>query len=579
MTRVSVVVPTRNRAAFLPRLLAALGRQTYDDFEVVIVDDASTDNTWEILQSWCGVNRRAFRKDSAGGSYAARNRGWIEADGSLIAFTDDDCLPEPGWLSALVARVTEPEVVGVQGRTLARPGEVTPFTHQIEQTHGGPPYRTCNVLYRRSELERQFGFEDQLRWYADNIFGLRARASGSIVFSPEAVVLHPPRPREWRTRSQWLQRFEADAIHRRELQRLGVEPTLVQGKVLPLILWIARPIVKQSLTHLQYAIRYPRRYLRGLAPMAREKGEMLLALRDYWRQERPDTGDARSGRLPILSATPEVSVVIVTKSRPQFLSDALRAISRGTWPAYEVLVVDNGRGEAAPVAARFGARYMAAEGMTLGAARQRGVDASTREIVAFTDDDCLPERDWLAAIVGAFKRHPDWYGVQGRTNGERGPIGAHAVSVQSPNALFHTCNIAYRREALGEAGGFDPGFVGWFEDTALGARVLMHGTIGWEPRAQVLHGAVPHRVLDEDAWRQLLCDERRLATRYPDFYHRTRGPSFLVAVVLRWTIGSPAKALIRELPRMHTNPRAYARLALTLLRERISLLRALRDFV
>lgn len=579
MTRVSVVVPTRNRATFLPRLLAALDRQTYDDFEVIIVDDASTDKTWEILQSWCGDRRRAFRKDSAGGSYAARNRGWSEANGSLIAFTDDDCLPEPGWVNALVAHVTEPEVVGVQGRTLARPGEVTPFTHQIEQTHGGPPYRTCNMLYRRSEFVRQGGFEDQLRWYADNIFGLRARAAGTIVFAPEAVVLHPPRPREWRTRSQWLQRFEADAIHRRELQRLGVEPALVQAKGLPLILWIARPIVKQSLAHLRYAIRHPKRYLRGLVPMAREKGDMMLALRDYWVQEGLDTGDVRGGQLCAFPDTPEVSVVIVTRNRPEYLSDALRAISKGTWSAHEVLVVDNGHGEAAPVAARLGARYVEAEGLTLGAARQRGVDASTGDIVAFTDDDCLPELDWLAAIVGAFKRHPHWYGVQGRTNGERGPIGSHAVSVQSPSALLQTCNIAYRREALEEAGGFDPGFVGWFEDTALGARVLTHGTIGWEPGAHVLHRAVPHRVLDEAAWRQLLCDERLLAMRYPDFYRRTRAPSFLAAVVLRWLFGSPARVLMREFPRMHMNPGAYARLALTLLRERISLLRALRDFV
>jgi len=99
---VSVVVPTRNRAQMLRELLSALERQEYESFEVIVVDDASEDETAVLLAGWQGPNRRAFRLPRPWGSYAARNRGVEEARGLLVAFTDDDCRPEPGWLTALV---------------------------------------------------------------------------------------------------------------------------------------------------------------------------------------------------------------------------------------------------------------------------------------------------------------------------------------------------------------------------------------------------------------------------------------------------------------------------------------------
>src|SRR5947209_6663562 len=129
---VSVVVPTRNRVELLPKVLGALERQTFHSFEVIVVDDASEDETAAVLAEWQGPNRRAFRLPRPWGSYAARNRGVDEALAMLVAFTDDDCLPEPGWLAALVEAMGQPDVVGAQGVTLAQPGPVTPFTHQID---------------------------------------------------------------------------------------------------------------------------------------------------------------------------------------------------------------------------------------------------------------------------------------------------------------------------------------------------------------------------------------------------------------------------------------------------------------
>jgi len=574
--RVSVVVPTRNRASSLRALLTALDAQTLRPLEVIVVDDTSSDGTAELLAGWEGEGRRVERLEQPAGSYAARNRGWRAARGEFIAFTDDDCLPQPGWLAALIDAVSPTEFVAAQGVTLARPGRSTPFTHQIAQRRPGPPYRTCNMVYRRSVLERLNGFEP-MRWYADNIFGLRAAALGPIAFAPDAVVNHPPRPREWRTRADWRARFQADALHRRELRRLGAESVGVPGRALPIVLWILRPLVKQSWAHARFAGRHPLQYLRQVRPMIREKHEMLGALREFWSETR--RGASRgSETFPTLPACPLVSVIIVTRDRNTLLHQALESIERQTWANREVVVVDHaGQDSTQALAARHGARYQAAADGTLAAARQVGVNATHGDLVAFLDDDCIAESGWLRALVVALTSEPRFAGMQGRTRAGPGPIGSHAVRIGRPDPLYQTCNIAYRQSALRRAGGFDLRFTGWFEDTALAARVLAHGPIGFQPDAVVLHQAVPRVRRTRAVWRAILRDERRLAREYRAFYRKTRGPGFLPTVVARWLFGSAMKMLVRELQAAPADLPGYARLTWLLARERVSLIAALFD--
>lgn len=577
---VSVVVPTRNRCHMLPGLLDSLERQTYANLEVIIVDDASTDASPDILGLWAGKRRQVIRLDRSGGSYAARNRGWTCAHGELIAFTDDDCRPELGWISALVAAWRGSDVLGVQGVTLAQPGTVTPFTHQIEQRRPGPPYRTCNIAYAKSVLSDLGGFDESLRWYADNIFGLRVQALGHIDFVPDAIVLHPPRPREWRDRATWLARFEADARHRAALRALDAESITLPSTVLPVALWFLRPLFKQTFAHVRYGLLHPRDYVRQLPAMVGDKGELLAALREYWHRSSGPGPDIVSAtrELPELSSQPLISVVVVTRERESLLKDALESLRLQSWPRLQIVVVDHAnRVLTRSLAERFGATWVPAPGVTLAAARQAGVDAAVGEIVAFMDDDCIASPGWAEAFVSAFLRDTELGGIQGQTRAKQGPVGWHAVSVERPSALYETCNIAYRSAVLDLAGGFDLRFHGWFEDSALAARVLRHGRIGFAPGALVVHSAVPRRVLNRDQWRVLLRDERLLADEYQDFYRRSRGPGFLTSVMVRWMFGSPIKALMRNLRPGLRHPSAYVALMHRLLRERWSLVLALHD--
>lgn len=568
---VSIVVPTRNRAPLLHGLLHVLDAQNYPHHEIIVVDDGSTDDTGAVLACWQGPDRLALRLDRSRGSYAARNFGWRRARGEIIAFTDDDCLPQPTWISELVHALEGAAAVAAQGVTLARPGRITPFTHQIEQRRPGPPYRTCNIAYHRSVLEALGGFDASFRWYADNILGIRAAQQGDIAWAPRALVLHPPRPRAWRNRAVWLARFDADVRHRQVLRQLGAERLRAAPAALPLVLWILRPLAKQTLHHVRYASRHPRDYLCHMPSFIKDKRELLAALIEHQLR-------VRSLHLEPVSERPLVSVVIATRDRPDYLHDVLSALQRQTYSSIESIVVNHGANEnAMEVARAFGVRQVSMGTGTLGAVRQAGVEVATGEVVAFVDDDCVPDPTWIQALVQAFREQPDAVGMQGRTSAEPGGPLQDAVLVETPNRLYQTCNIAYRREALHRAGGFDPRFVRWFEDTALAARILQLGPIGWEPRALATHRAVPRRWLQRCEWRQLIADERRLAQQYRRFYWTTRGPGWILTTIARWLIGSPVKTVMRHRRSLATEPRSYLQLARGLVRERIALVLALRD--
>jgi len=193
----SVVVPTHGRAQSLAALVGALEAQTAPfDFEVVIVDDASPDGTWaelERLSSGSSLDLRSIRLDCHGGAAHARNIGWRAARAPLIAFTDDDCLPTAGWLSALHARLEHAEIV--QGVTVPDPerqGHMGAWGRSVEEVREGA-YATCNIGYRRAALDCGGGFDEGFGRMAGEDIELAWRLIGggaSHAFTPEALVHH-----------------------------------------------------------------------------------------------------------------------------------------------------------------------------------------------------------------------------------------------------------------------------------------------------------------------------------------------------------------------------------------------------
>lgn len=202
MLRLSVIVPTYNRRELLLRLLLALQQQdlALDEFEVIVVDDGSTDPSWEALQAFHQPRPgwlRSFRQANQGPA-AARNRALQEARAPWIAMTDDDTVPEPDWLSAILRGIHEnPGCVGLEGQTVCP--DPDPLGHWVENLRGGQ-FITANMAYRADVLQRVGGFDIGFPYpkCEDTELAWRCQKVGPVNFYPAMKVIHPNRPQSWR---------------------------------------------------------------------------------------------------------------------------------------------------------------------------------------------------------------------------------------------------------------------------------------------------------------------------------------------------------------------------------------------
>ncbi len=206
-TLVTVVTPFFNARDSLPDLVACLAAQTFDPerFEVVLVDDASTDGSAgriedEARTRAAGLALRVVRRRTGGGSYAARNDALAVARGRVLAFTDADCRPDPGWLARGYGAVeTTPRVAGrivvspSSARRLAEVVDASRFLRQDRYVREGFG-ATANLFVRREVFDAVGPFDARLRSGGDYEHGRRAtRAGFPIALAEDAVVVHPCR--------------------------------------------------------------------------------------------------------------------------------------------------------------------------------------------------------------------------------------------------------------------------------------------------------------------------------------------------------------------------------------------------
>lgn len=200
---ISVVCSTYNRAGRLARLVEALEAQTLDKtrFEVVLVDDGSPDATAQTLRDLAAATSLQMRLvllDRNVGRSAARNAGWRDARAELIAFTDDDCAPAPGWLEAGLAAMQDPAVGIVVGPTVPDPAQsgnagVFSRTQSTNERSATLYMHLCNIFYRRADLEAVDGIDAAFnaKGGEDTDLGWRMLDRGlQIAFAPDALVLH-----------------------------------------------------------------------------------------------------------------------------------------------------------------------------------------------------------------------------------------------------------------------------------------------------------------------------------------------------------------------------------------------------
>ena len=208
--RISVIVCSYNGARCIRECLDGLQRVEYSDFEVIVVDDGSTDRTAEIAQAF---PFRLIRTENRGLS-SARNTGLEAATGEIVAYIDDDARPDPHWLSYLAATFMSTRHAAVGGPNLAPPGYGL-VAECVANAPGGPAHVLisdreaehipgCNMAVRRACLETIGGFDPEFRVAGDDVdMCWRLQARGwTIGFSAAAVVWHRRRDS---VRAYWRQ--------------------------------------------------------------------------------------------------------------------------------------------------------------------------------------------------------------------------------------------------------------------------------------------------------------------------------------------------------------------------------------
>jgi O-antigen biosynthesis protein len=197
--KASVVVCSYNGAPTLRGCLEALEKLEYPDFEIIVVDDGSKDNTQDILRNFPTVKN--IRQENKGLS-VARNVGAAAASGEIIAYTDSDCMPDTEWLFFLVQtllsepfaavggpNISPPAVNWIQASVAAAPGSPS---HVLLNDKTAEHVPGCNMAFHRWALEMIGGFDAIYRKAGDDVdvFWRLIQLGQVIGFSPSAVVWH-----------------------------------------------------------------------------------------------------------------------------------------------------------------------------------------------------------------------------------------------------------------------------------------------------------------------------------------------------------------------------------------------------
>ena len=220
LIRVSVVVNTVNRGSTLRDTIIGVLAIDYIDFEIIVVNGPSTDNTEDIISEFSGLLKVA--RCPSHNLSQSRNIGISHSSGEVVAFIDDDAVPHPSWLTALATHYRIPKIAGVGGFTIDRSGRrwqvkkticdrygdaypVSDFFDERQLNRTGsfhyPSLLGTNSSFRRSVLKEIQGFDETFAYFLDETdVCLRIVDAGyQVVYEPEAIVYHKAAESDRRT--------------------------------------------------------------------------------------------------------------------------------------------------------------------------------------------------------------------------------------------------------------------------------------------------------------------------------------------------------------------------------------------
>jgi glycosyltransferase involved in cell wall biosynthesis len=196
--RIAVIIPAYNEEASIGRCLESLKKQTYTDYEIIVVNAESKDRTAEISAKY--ANKVITAKTGSPGP--ARNVGVKNTDAQVVAFTDADTIVAENWLERIAKNFQNPKVVGAGG--VLRPLDArtldkimfkinSDWWYRLSGLFGFYQLGTPNCAYRRTAYVESGGFDEKLSMLEDTELSLRMRKYGKMVIDKDMIVYNSAR--------------------------------------------------------------------------------------------------------------------------------------------------------------------------------------------------------------------------------------------------------------------------------------------------------------------------------------------------------------------------------------------------
>lgn len=191
MIKASIIIPTYNMENHIKQTIMSVLSQSEKNFELIIIDDHSTDHTKKLIKEIKDKRLRYIYNSKNLGKSLSRNKGIALSKGKILFFTDADCIVTRNWLEEGLKVLKGENVVGVEGKIYYVSKEYKPtYSDRVVQNISGGEFMTANIAYKRDVLMNVGLFDPKFKRNQDRDLALKIKQFGDITFNPDMIVYH-----------------------------------------------------------------------------------------------------------------------------------------------------------------------------------------------------------------------------------------------------------------------------------------------------------------------------------------------------------------------------------------------------